>query len=147
MGSDGASNMFGSKRGLGVLLQEIFHEMVVHKCLNHRHELGFRDGMKDNRNYDRMMTLLIGLHYFYKTHKQRKGLTRATKITIFPPKVTGTRWLPHVSRGIHSLTRNYPAYVAHLSTASHDNAKAGGLAKLLKDCHLMALILVMQVIT
>ncbi|KAH3725668.1 hypothetical protein DPMN_051517 [Dreissena polymorpha] len=50
-----------------------------------------------------------------------------------PPKATGTRWLPHLGKGVDSLVHNFKAYHAHLSTVSHTNPKAEGLARLLLD--------------
>ena len=95
------------------------------------------------------MTLLIGVHYFYQYHKQKQGLLAAFKAMnikgILPPKVTGTRWLPHITRAISSLRRNYPAYVAHFNTGNHVNAKAESLAKILQIRHIMAFTLVLQV--
>jgi len=98
MGSDGASNMLGRKKGLAVLLQEEHPEMVTVHCICHRLELAFRDATKQTvkKIYDRMMTVLIGLYYFYKkSYKQKTALQRAWKALdmsgTLPPKVTGTR--------------------------------------------------------
>ena len=76
MGSDGASNMVGVRGGLSTLLrQNINHEMVNVHCFAHRLELAFRDVFEKHKLYDKLMTLLIGLHYFYKKqYKNKKGL-------------------------------------------------------------------------
>lgn len=149
VGSDGASNMVGSKGGLVTLIkQEINAELVGVHCFAHRLELSFRDVLKKNKYYDKLMTLLIGLYYFYyKSYKNKKGLLESMKALkvdgVLPQKVTGTRWLPHLSRGLDGLFRTYAAYEAHLSSCSHEKAKAEGLAKLLlrKDIVCFALIL------
>ena len=84
-----------------------------------------------------------------KSDKQKKGLYRAFEAAnikgTMPPKVTSTRWLPHFTRGLKSLCRNYPAYILHLSDASHTNPKAEGLVKLLLSRHIMALVLLLKV--
>ena len=150
MGSDGASNMTGNKAGLSALLRkEIGAEIINVHCLAHRLELAFRDIVKSSKLYDKLMTLLIGLHYFYiKQYKNKSGLLRAIGAVgkgVLPPKVTGTRWLPHMHRGISSMLRTYRAYEAHLSTISHTNPKAEGLVKIMKDKNLMAFVLFLQV--
>ena len=43
----------------------------------------------------------------------------ALKIKCVPqPKMTDTRWFPHMMRGITSFLRTFRAYEAHLSTLS-----------------------------
>lgn len=152
MGSDGASNMTGVKSGLAQRLREqISDEIVNIHCLCHRLELAFRDVIKKSKVYDKLMTLLIGLHYFYKkSHKNKHGLLRAIDMLggkgVLPPKVTGTRWLPHLHRGITCLVKTFTAYEAHLSTSSHQNPKAEGLFKIMVDKNVVAFMLFLQVI-
>lgn len=150
MGSDGASNMTGVRTGLSTLLREqVNPEMINIHCLCHRLELAFRDVVKKSKLYDKLMTLLIGLYYFYKkSYKNKQGLKtsiEAMKKGVFPTKVTGTRWLPHLYRGMCAFTKTYNALEAHLSTASHGNAKGEGLLKLMIDKQLMAFVLFLQV--
>ena len=142
--------MTGHKSGLSALLkQEISTEIISVHCLAHRLELAFRDIVKTSKLYDKLMTLLIGLHYFYiKQYKNKSGLLRSIEAVggkgVLPPKITGTRWLPHMFRGITSMLRTFKAYEAHLSTISHNNPKAEGLVKIMKDKNLMAFVLFLQ---
>lgn len=151
MGSDGASNMTGKKAGLAALLrQNVNSEMVNNHCFAHRLELAFRDVLKKYKLYDKVMTLLIGLHYFYiKQYKNKKGLLDAIKVLdikgVLPPKVTGTRWLAHLSRGITCLLRTFRAYEAHLCSLSHTNPKAEGLVKIMLSKEVMCFILFLKV--
>lgn len=150
MGSDGASNMLGKNNGLVKLMKDAHPELISVHCFCHRLELAFRDAFKGVKLYDKLMTLMIGLHYFYlKSSKQKKGLLSAMKAMdvkgVLPPKVTGTRWVGHVSGGVESLCRTYVAYNAHLCSASHSNAKAEGLAKLLLNNDLVCFLLLLQV--
>ena len=149
MGSDGASNMVGCKKGLSSLLRrDVNDEFVNVHCYAHRLELAFRDVLKKNRLYEKLMSLLIGLYYFYtKQYKNKSGLKRSIEIFggVLPSKVTGTRWLPHLSRGIKGLLRTFKAYESHLSTISHTNAKAEGIAKILISKDLVCFALFMQV--
>ena len=123
MGSDGASNMLGCKAGLVTLMKNDYPELIGIHCLCHRLELSFRDVLKNNTYYKKMMTLLIGLNYFYARHKQKQGLRKALDILdiagLLPPRVTGTHWLSHVVSSLRSLFRNYRVYEAHLGTLKH----------------------------
>ena len=151
MGSDGASNMIGVRGGLSTLLrQNINHKMVNVHCFAHRLELAFRDVFKKHKLYDKLMTLLIGIHFFYKIqYKNKKGLLESINMLgikgVLPPKVTGTRWLPHLSRGVTALTRTFRAYEAHLSSPSHSNPKAEGLVKIMLSKDLGCFVLFLQV--
>ena len=137
MGSDGASNMVGCKGGLATLLRkEVNTELVNVHCFAHRLELAFRDVFKKHKIYEKLMNLLVGLHYFYKKqYKNKKGLLKMFEALemkgVLPPKVTGTRWLPHLQRGIIALIRSFRGFEAHLCTISHTNPKAEGLVKIM----------------
>jgi hypothetical protein len=151
LGSDGASNMTGKKGGLATLLRRSVNGEIINiHCFAHRLELSFRDVLKKNKLYDKLMTLLVGLYYFYKkSFKNKKGLTAAISALgikgLQPPKVTGTRWLAHLSRGIQALLRTFTAFEAHLSTLSHDNSKAEGLLKIMLQKDLMCFVLFLKV--
>jgi len=59
----GASNMTGKNKGLATLNRHnINQELINIHCFAHRLELAFRDVVKSTKLYDRLMTLLIGLH-------------------------------------------------------------------------------------
>ncbi|XP_067670765.1 zinc finger protein 862-like [Haliotis asinina] len=109
MGSDGASNMIGSKTGLATRLKEDFPEMISVHCLCHQLELAFRDVFRKATLYDKCMTLLISLHYFYLKPKQKTGLVQTMKFL-----------------------------------ASHGNAKAEGLVRMVLDRHLVAFMIFLQ---
>ncbi|XP_056000656.1 zinc finger protein 862-like [Ostrea edulis] len=150
MGSDGASNMVGKKGGLSALLKNnINDELVNVHCFAHRLELAFRDVLKKSKLYDRLMTLLIGLYYFYtKQYKNKRGLLDAIRALnvkgVVPTKVTGTRWLAHLFRGMNNMMRTFQAYEAHLCSLSHKNPKAEGLAKILLRKDLVCFVLFLQ---
>ncbi|XP_033726657.1 zinc finger protein 862-like [Pecten maximus] len=150
LGSDGASNMTGHKSGLAQLLrQDINPEMINIHCFAHRLELSFRDVMKKQNLYDKVMTLLIGIYYHYtKQYKNKSGLRNAISCLhikgVMPTKVTGTRWMAHLSRGIDAFLRTFRAYEAHLSTQSHEKAKAGGLLKIMINMNVLCFILFLK---
>ena len=88
--------MVGCKGGLAALLRaELNKEIINVHCFAHRLELAVRDVLKKFKLYDKLLTLMIGLHYFYiKQYKNKKGLQESIKAMgvkgILPPKVTGT---------------------------------------------------------
>ncbi|XP_062618557.1 zinc finger protein 862-like [Saccostrea cucullata] len=135
-GSDGASNMMGRKNGLISLIQREHSEVIGVHCLAHRMELAFKDVFRNDKNYVQLSTLLLGLFYFYKNSaKQKKNLRECMRVLdvkgTMPHRVGGSRWLPHLKKALETLFRTYPAFISHLDTTSHQNAKAGGIAKLL----------------
>lgn len=74
MGSDGASNMAGTKGGLATLLkQEVIPEPVNIHCFAHRLELAFRDVLKKNKLDDSSERLILLLH---ETTLEQKGTAR-----------------------------------------------------------------------
>lgn len=83
LGSDSAFNMTGKKGGLATLLkQNVNSELINVHCFAHRLELAFRDVLKKNKLYEKLMTLLIGLYYFYKKyHKNKQKLLESITIT------------------------------------------------------------------
>ncbi|XP_076079341.1 zinc finger protein 862-like [Mytilus galloprovincialis] len=152
-GSDGASNMQGKRSGVAAHLREENPEIVIIHCLAHRLELAFKDAIKQigNRLYEKTTTLLLGLYYFYrKGPKQKKMLKKTFKLLamsrIMPTRIGGTRWLPHMQRAIGSFIKGYTAIKTQLETASHDNAKAEGLAKIMGDVAVITFIIILKVI-
>lgn len=152
IGSDGANNMIGVKTGLTTRLKKDFKEMVSVHCHAHRLELAFKDAIKGLKVYDRVITLLLGLYYMYhRNGKSKNGLIAAMEVcdiknAQFPKRIGGTRWLPHLKRAIVAFVKSYRAFVYHLGTVSHQNAKAGGLGRMATDFQTIACILLLQVI-
>ena len=82
-GSDGASNMVGKKSGLVTLLKKDFPAILGVHCLAHRLELALRDTVSKNDNYQKLITLLLGLYYHYKNSaKQRKALKDTFQVQL-----------------------------------------------------------------
>ena len=100
----------GKRTGLTARLKETWPHLVITHCLAHMIELYFRDSLKTSSSslYDKLMTLFLGLYYLYKkSPKQKKSPKRSFKALkmnqILPSRVGGTRWLPHVQRGINDV--------------------------------------------
>ena len=150
--TDGASNMMGVRSGLCTLMKGISPNIIAIHCLAHRLELGVKDAVKSvgGKLYDRAMTMLLGLYYFYnKSPKQKEELKNTFKVLnlqcIIPTRVGGTRWVPHTMKAINIFRKSYKAITAQLDTASHKNAKAEGLAKLAHDANIVAYLLMVRV--
>lgn len=76
-GSDGASNMTGVKHGLVTLIKQDYPGVVGIHCLGHRLELAFKDALKKDKTFDKLVTLLLGIYYFFKNSPaQRKKLKK-----------------------------------------------------------------------
>ncbi len=83
-GSDGAATMVGKRNGLIALLKRDHPSIVGVHCLAHRLELCFRDVFAKNKTYEKLVTLLLGIYYFYKkSSKQRKGLKDTFKVYAY----------------------------------------------------------------
>jgi hypothetical protein len=150
--TDGASNMTGHLNGVAALIKSDHPEVITTHCLAHRVELAVKDHIKksDTKLYDKAMTLLIGLYYFYKkSYKQKKQLMRAFEALAIKPmlplRVGGTRWVPHTVAAIEAFCHSHIAICSQLDSASHGNAKAGGLSKLSHDAGIITYLLVLKV--
>jgi hypothetical protein len=81
-GSDGASNMVGVKHGLVTLIKKDYPGVVGIHCLGHRLELAFKDALKKDKTYDKLVTLMLGMYYFYRNSPaQRKKLKKTFKVS------------------------------------------------------------------
>ena len=64
---------------------------------------------------------------------------------VLPTRVGGTRWLPHLARAISNFEKGYKAIRNHLETASHENSKAEGLAKIAADGNVLVFMMSLKV--
>ena len=132
------------------MLKRTHPYLVAIHCLAHRLELSIKDGFKQNKLYDKAITLLLGLYYHYKkSSKQKKELVRAfesvKQSVIFPTRVSGTRWIPHIMSSLTAFFRGYRAITNQLANASHTNPKAEGLYKLATEGNLIIFLLWLKV--
>ena len=139
--SDGASVMLGKNNGVIALLQAIQPSMIAVHCSGHRLELAFKDTVKKGASADKIITLLTGLFYMYRSALNRTNLMNAfrclgLKIHI-PTRVGGSRWVGHTLRALNNILYCYPAIRLHLEQLaeskerSDSKSKAIGFLKLL----------------
>ncbi|XP_052283054.1 zinc finger protein 862-like isoform X2 [Dreissena polymorpha] len=140
--------MMGIHSGVSSLLKKDWPHLVVTHCVAHRLELAFKDAMKKcaPKNYEKLTSLLMGLFYlFRRSPKQKKGLERAAEALhmkmLLPTRIGGTRWLPHFEKALNIFSRGYKLFLYQLENASHQNAKAEGLAKMMRDGNLILYML------
>ena len=109
MGSDGASVMLGSERGVASLMKKNAPWLVAVHCYGHRLELAFKDVIKKVPLLERMNVLLYGLFYFYhRSPLNRANLKAAYKaagvnLSLVPIRVGGTRWVGHVLNALMNV--------------------------------------------
>ena len=119
LGCDGASVMLGKKSGLTALLKKEQPALLAIHCYAHRLELSFKDAVKSVNLYEKVITLTMGLFYFYsKSALNRNMLKRAYKTLdkspLMPKRVGGTRWIGHMYAALTNLLKGYRAFILHL---------------------------------
>ena len=62
---DGANVMVGKKCGVSALLKGLQPSVVVVHCFAHRLQLSLKDAIKQNKLYESVLVLLMGLYYPY----------------------------------------------------------------------------------
>ena len=150
---DGAAVMVGKNNGVSALLQRhIKPSLITVHCFAHRLELSYKDSVKKVNLYDSVITLLMGLYYFYhKSPKQQQNLERSfvslQQVPAFSTRVGGTRWVGHMVLAIETCLKSYKAIVNQLEDVaiqkvSKVNAagKAHEYIKLLKRPDVMGYI-------
>ena len=109
LGSDGNSNMRGTKSGLIARLRGDHPDIISVHCLCHRLELAYKQTIKSFKVYTKVDTLLVGLYYHYKKNnsKNKKELEEAMKNLAvkgpLPRRAGGTRWLGHMQNAIKAV--------------------------------------------
>ena len=67
LGSDGASVKLGQNNGVIAKLQEMQPAVIAVHCSGHRLELAYKDSIKKVQKAEKVITMLTGLFYFYRT--------------------------------------------------------------------------------
>ncbi|XP_014680148.1 PREDICTED: zinc finger protein 862-like [Priapulus caudatus] len=144
--------MLGKKGGVASRLKELSPALQAVHCTAHRLELAFKDAVKNVALCNTVNSLLLNLYLFYKnSSKNRSSLKEAADAVgvpqLFPTRVGGTRWLPHLQRALENFLRGYHAITTQLhqlqaqpGVTTDARAKAKGYLKQLqrKDVVLFA---------
>lgn len=166
-GADGAAVNLGKKGGVAALSKKKVPHILDFHCLPHRLELALQELQKKCKSVESVYNVLHLIwktyHYSLKSVRTLKSIAEELDVNILKPsQVSGTRWLPHVTRALSVFVgrcaKDFSAeeagqYAAvlfdmkHLSTTSK-NADIKGRAKFvaakMKDvyfaafCHFLA---------
>ncbi|KAK7877196.1 hypothetical protein WMY93_032098 [Mugilogobius chulae] len=121
MGADGAAVNLGHKGGVISLLQEeAGGHIIPFHCMPHRLELAMLSVHRKIPLVDQVYSLLNLVwktyHYSSKSMRELRALGKELGVRVnVPGGVSGTRWLPHVTRALCTL----------LGQKSQDNQKPG----------------------
>ena len=143
-----------------LLKKEVPHILDFH-CLPHRLELALQELQKKCKSVECLYNVLHLIwktyHYSPKSVRNLKSIAEELDVNILKPsQVSGTRWLPHVTRALNVLVGRFAKdfssdeageyaavlfHMEHLSTSSK-NADIQGRAKFvagkMKDVHFTA---------
>ncbi|XP_041372858.1 zinc finger protein 862-like [Gigantopelta aegis] len=148
-GSDGASVNLGKRHSVAKLLKDQVPHLFAMHCVSHRLELGAIDAMKqrDGKMFQDLKSVLMNLHkhYHYSTKALRELqlLSEAMNDQIAKPvNLSGTRWMPHLSRCLDVLLSKYSTFVAHFENTLEGKsrtvqARAQLILRHLKDYNLL----------
>ena len=96
LGSDGASVMMGARKGVAALLKEKNPSIIGIHCFGHRLELAYKESLAKVDLGDKVLTLLMGLYYFYHNSPLNRSNLKNSfkplgKKVVTPTRVGGTR--------------------------------------------------------
>ena len=97
-----ASVMTGVPKGVAALLKETNACIVSIHCFGQRLELAYKESLTKVALGEKVVTLLIGLYYFYHNSPLNCSNLRSSfkvlgKKVVIPSWVDGTRWVAHCS--------------------------------------------------
>ncbi|XP_027132754.1 E3 SUMO-protein ligase KIAA1586-like [Larimichthys crocea] len=122
---DGASAMLGRKSGVATRLQQMYPELIVWHCLNHRLELAVGDTVKKVNNVNHFTSFLDKVYTVYhRSPKNTRELAQhAEELEIHVQKigrVLDVRWAASSFRTVKAVWNSYRALHHHFSAASVD---------------------------
>lgn len=130
MGADGASVNFGKKDGVSALLRQHSPHLVDFRCLPHRLELALIEVQNSCHQvdvvYDVLQLIWKTYHYSPKSTRELQAVASELGVNVLKPtQVSGTRWLPHISRALNVFIKpvgdgsgQYSAVLCHMDHLS-----------------------------
>ena len=147
-GADGASVNLGKKAGVTALIRKDIPYLIDFHCLPHRLDLALLEMQRSCKMveevYDMLNLVWKTYHYCAKSTRDLKALAGELGVNVLKPtQVSGTRWLPHVSRALkviikpgdsktpNDTTGQYALVLYHMDqlSATSNNADIKGRAK------------------
>lgn len=123
--SDGASVMLGSRSGVATRILEVFPNVIIWHCMNHRLELAVNDVINEVSGTNHFKAFFDKLYCLYHTSsKNRRELEELcnslTCVFHTVGRVLDTRWVASSFRTVKSVWDLYTPLHTHLVKASED---------------------------
>ena len=123
--SDGASNMTGKNSGVARRLQDLFPNIILWHCANHRLELAVGDAIKDADGINNFRVFMDKLFTLYhaspKNRYELQDCAKDLEQQVFTiGRVLDTRWVSLSMRTVEAVLKNLPSLVAHFTAAKED---------------------------
>ena len=126
-GADGASVMMGRQNGVLKKIKDDVPHLIEMHCVAHKLELAILDAFKDESILTELKDLLQGIykHYHYspKALRELNELAQVLELSVLKPvSLLGTRWTPHLHRGLKVFLHNFGIIYTHFqNTAAQGN--------------------------
>ena len=158
-GSDGAKVNIGRQNSVASRMQDEGRDyIIIMHCVAHRLELGIADGTKNCEELDILQDMLKKIYkHYYKSPKALRELRAVADALdekfLKPTRLSGTRWIPHMSRAANILGDKYNiiyTHFDHVSQAGPGQAtaevrgRATFLAKKLRDWKVLRFLFHLQ---
>ncbi|CAH1277182.1 ZNF862 [Branchiostoma lanceolatum] len=122
-GSDGAAVMIGVNNGVGAKLKQFCPSIITVWCVAHRLELAALDTIKEHPLLKEALKSIFK-HYTdsAKASRELRDVGELLGVQVVKPgNINGCRWLPHMSRALEALVRNYKAIMVHFENHANDH--------------------------
>ena len=126
-GADGASIMMGRQNGVLKKIKDDVPHLIEMHCVAHKLELAILDAFNDESILTELKDLLQGIykHYHYspKALRELNELAQVLELSVLKPvSLLGTRWTPHLHRGLKVFLHNFAIIYTHFqNTAAQGN--------------------------
>ena len=127
--SDGASVMLGSRSGVASRIQEVFPNVIIWHCMNHRLELAVGEVINEVSDTNHFKAFFDKLYCLYHTSsKNQRELEEICNdlACIFHTvgRILDTRWVASSFRTVKVVWDLYAPLHAHLINASEDQLRS-----------------------
>lgn len=129
--SDGASVMTGSKSGVGARLKELFPQLVLWHCANHRLELAVGDAVEDVTKVNHFHSFMDSIYKLYsqspKLTEELEASAREVSAELLKiGKVLDTRWSASSLRTVKAVWTSFHALAHHFFSKKGESSKFKG---------------------
>lgn len=126
--SDGASNMLGRVSGVGVKLQNVYPNIILWHCCNHRLELAVSDTLKEVHGTNHFQSFIEKLYVLYhQSPKNRNELSICAasleQKLLNIGKIFTIRWVASSEKTLKAIFNNYTSLYKHFFNASNDSLR------------------------